>query len=69
VEWDGGVLSGRSRVVGKDPYTIVLHVPEGKVVEAEMGDKPAIIGEKGRIWRITAIPVETGEMDWSITVR
>lgn len=69
VEWNDGVLSGRSRVVGKDPYTLVLHVPAGKVVEAEMGGKPAIIGEKGRIWRLTSIPAETGEIDWSIEMR
>ncbi len=67
LKWKKGFLTGRSRVVGGDPYEIILFVPDGYELRsfdcrgAEAGKPMAA----GRLVTLAIRPSASGEVDWS----
>lgn len=64
-------LEGVSKVVGGDPYEVVVHTPQGLVLFMEgnhmTSTKIEELGE--RTWRVTFQPEETGEFHWGIALQ
>ncbi len=67
VRWDGGALSGRSRVTAGDPYEIVISEPAGYRLEAFEwgGSAPSEVLKEGLLLRVR-LPEGAGrEVDWT----
>jgi hypothetical protein len=68
VKWNANTLSGRSRVVGGDPYQIALHVPPDFVpCSATLAGQSAEFACDGELARVSFVPSATGEIEWLIT--
>jgi hypothetical protein len=60
-------LSGRSRVVADDPYTLTLRVPKGySLVSAKANGEPLRAVEKNGLWQLTIESKKTMAVDWQI---
>ncbi len=72
LEWDDAEcrLSGTSKVIGGETYTIALYVPEPyKLVSAvvDSGCRTAILDRGSGVWAVEVVPDETGTEDWVIS--
>jgi hypothetical protein len=67
VQWKEGILSGKSLVVGGDPYELCLTVPEGFHLERfeAAGFPPPEVRKEGILARITLFPGASAEITWS----
>lgn len=69
IEWSDAActLTGRSRVIANDPYTLTFHVPSGyATVRAEIGDAPAACATHGAIVRVLYTPTYTRSIAWQV---
>jgi hypothetical protein len=66
VRWKDRVLSGRSRVVGKDPYAIFLTEPEGYRLEGFECDGASLLETKrnGLVLEVRMLSGESREIAW-----
>jgi Melibiase len=66
IRWTDGKLSGRSRVVGGDPYELYLTEPEGYRMTAF--DCPGVTvsepGREGTMVNVVLLPDKSGAVDW-----
>jgi hypothetical protein len=61
------VLSGRSRVISQDRYSITLFLPNGsKITKATFDDKPASITYQGQTVTVSFIPTQTASIGWIV---
>lgn len=67
VQWKDGVLSGKSRVVGRDPYVICLTEPEGFRLEKFEcdGAPPPAVKKEGIVLKVCLLSGESKEISWS----
>jgi hypothetical protein len=64
----GGVLSGKSNVVGGDPYVLTLHVPgEYRVQSAEIEGEQLEAATQTETATIRFVPSATTTVEWTIT--
>ena len=61
VSWAAGKLSGRSEVVGGDPYTITIYAPGAKHITAAPGWR---VKAEGELVRLSQTPQSTGKLAW-----
>ena len=68
VQWEDNVLSGKSRVVADDPYSLYLSDPAEFILEeASMeGAKILSIEKKPGLVEVSFLPEETGLMSWRV---
>lgn len=67
VDWGKSTLSGRSRVVAGDRYTLAIYVPSGFTLKAaEFAGKPAEVKSGSGLLRVSVMPSVTGELDWRL---
>lgn len=71
VRWDGekGTLSGRSLVVGGEPYSVVVTGTKNKCAPAwhcNYTDTLEVEGAGDNVWRVTFHPEKSGEFEWTI---
>jgi hypothetical protein len=67
VAWNGRVLSGSSRVIKNDPYSIYLRVPEGYTLNsANFGGVPAEIRVEDHLAEIKFVPTATKSVGWRV---
>jgi hypothetical protein len=69
LEWNGKALTGTSRIVADDRYTIVIHVPDGyKLDKAIFGeDITAKVRRDKEIAQVSIKPEKTQSIKWSIS--
>lgn len=68
MKWtDTKTLSGRSRVISQDQYTITLLMPDQyKIKKAAFDDKSATITYQGQTAKLSFTPTQTASIAWSI---
>ncbi len=69
--WDRGGrrLSGRSRVVGGDPYAVTVSLPPGwRLTGGQAGDLPCRITQDRYAGSLSFMRPTSGEVAWSLTV-
>jgi len=67
VSWDGKSLSGSSKVVKGDAYTIYVRLPAGyQVKSATVAGKSGEIRVESHLAEINYVPKETGQVRWRI---
>jgi hypothetical protein len=72
VSWDPAmlVLSGESRVVARDPYSLAIHVPPGfAVVAAELDGRPTSTTANGEMVRVGSTLAASGQIAWKVCFR
>jgi hypothetical protein len=73
VVWDAATmtLSGTSRVVKGDPYTITLYVPSGYQPDSTgfIPENANLSFAGGAVWLLTLRSEQSGLLDWSIAFR
>jgi hypothetical protein len=68
--WDGDrkVLSGKSAVVGGDPYVLTVHLPQGfRLGSAEVGGEKVEIASQKQTATVRFVPSATKAVVWKIT--
>ena len=68
VAWDNGVLSGTSRPVPSEEYTLMIHEPAGYGSSGIdiTGGKLISVTKKGAVRRITLLNDDAGEISWKL---
>ena len=67
VNWSANVLSGESKVVKNDPYSIFIRLPEGYTVQAaSFGGHSAEVRVEDQIAEIKFLPEATGPVRWKL---
>jgi len=72
LEWSDAAcaLSGRSRVVAHDTYTLTLHMPAGyTLMHAEAAGTPATCMVRDAIVRVSFLPQRTATIPWRVVFR
>jgi len=73
-KWDGATktLSGRSKIVGGDPYELRVVLPDSnwnaRAVSAS-GSATTSLKQDGTLVRATIQSAESGEVNWSVTFK
>jgi hypothetical protein len=68
VTWEGRGLSGRSRVVGRDAYELVVSVPPGYVFDRVECEGAAVVEAQrdGAVLAVTLMTDQSREITWSL---
>ena len=69
VKWDAGAntLSGKSAVVGGDPYVMTVYVPEGfKLESAEVGGQAVEVANQKETATVRIVPSKTENIPWKM---
>ena len=67
--WDADrkVLSGKSAVVGGDPYVLTVHLPAGfRLASAEVGGEKVEIANQAETATVRVVPSATKTVEWKI---
>jgi hypothetical protein len=68
LKWDGGRLSGKSRLAGRDPYDIIVHMPQGwrlDRVEVE-GAVHSGTSSDGPVLVVRLFSENAGQANWTL---
>ncbi|KPK48513.1 MAG: hypothetical protein AMK72_06755 [Planctomycetes bacterium SM23_25] len=68
--WDDGkkILSGKSAVVGGDPYVLTVHLPAGfRLAGAEVAGEKAEIANQEETATVRTVPAATKTVEWRMT--
>ena len=67
MQWQAETLSGLSRLVADDRYTLVLHVPqEYRVESATFDGEPAAVEVYRQTVRVSTLPAQTRSSSWEL---
>lgn len=69
LKWEDGSLSGKSRLTGRDPYDLFVHVPQGwRLVRVEAdGAEHAGTYSDGPVRVVRLFSEKAGQADWKLT--
>jgi len=72
VKWDAKTqtLSGKSAVVGEDPYPLTIHVPSGSHLKSAIrGGEKAETTTRPETATVRFVPTETGTTAWIVAFK
>ena len=64
---DSNILSGKSAVVGGDPYVVTVHLPQGFRLQAvEVGSEKAEFANQQETATVRVVPSSTRTVEWKL---